>query len=558
MHKKEVKTRVVISLATGILLSALTAYALATRKYIETFADIAVVIKNVYASGRLIDFGITWFLILGTVWFVFNKLEERSAAKKHDRERVLKKISWLLMILAAIFLTKSIAEAVLKNTDIVKNTWMIAWMVYLYFSTFFATRNEEGEKHDYAGYAITYFITSIFIAPFNSLLADQSMSPEQWAIHGLIAYAGIYLWPKKIEKRREKKLALEQEEKEGAQKKELLKKERDERAFELRKLRYQNKMEKSRMDEKMEVLDKLQTQASSGVSNIQSMHPLLASIAEAIPVQDNPIFPVVVGINIKEEAERIKKDMLDRKKVIQKFTEKYSTTNPGKEAAYLLGVIKDLQNDKSREDRKKWTEYLGANWNEVLFAEKLREFNNRNLEEWIKIFRKSAKRSPAAVIEAVKRRLIFIGKEKKRAYDEYTKNLERIMRLSPELSAEYENTEREIELLNEKIITHNNKVNELNNLYGTLRNSLIAASRSETGDVERKTAIQSKIIPLFRRAMETLDIINNFEKEIAEMNESFKKVIDKLAKTEETMFTLKGLTLLLNKRFNVEFTEAAL
>lgn len=511
-------------------------------------------VKTVFSNLKTIPaFFVTWVLFIFIIWLLIVTI-----ASFVRQEKQSYKLFLALSTLISLVFLPSAAHFALTSTNPYKGAWWIAWVVSVFFMISHSRmqKTEMGEDSKHEKLFIFYVFGSLIAAPFYSAIAGATagkLNNLVYLVFGLAIHFTIGIsirnfanWSEFEKKSEEKEKEIRREQREE---------ERWQKDYDLREKQVTAQINnpfigltEGMLNGKLGLLNGLQSMAMGGHGNIQTMYPLMTSIAQGIPANDIPKLPPIIKFDAEGASKRINKTVSEEKKEKATAEEKFSVTRPGREAEYLIQIAREL------EDRKNWEKYFGKDWKELKFADNWKQF--RKNDGWEDLYKKMTGMigRPGKIKTLIRNRIELLIRNKKTDVKRYTKYiLNKHEKIAPELKQKYQEIGRKIDDANRMINSYNGVVDEINKNLNILRINLQRAS----GNVpeEQRRALISSIVIAFRETLDGLKRIMKQREEIGKKMKEYRPLLKDTGKLERFWNKIVGYSTIFEDDYGFELAE---
>lgn len=533
----------------AITILVLIAFILVTQSYaqleqFQIFGEAGKAFQQNYQQGNILGFLGNIALAIFTLWFILKS--------KYGENWFKGSIATLLILVLGIYLVPRLSEISFTTM------WYVAWVTFVWFSA--TAKTEPGEKSKHARLAETYFLFSIFVAPFNSLI-----SPTYFPIRGdklldaVITHAAIAIFinfvPHALEKREEGRKKMKEEKKHqdelaAQQKRE---DERAEKEFERQtKLK---QLELEAWEKRKEQFKSAQQIAINQPGNLAALSPFINRFGQLVPAQNMPFASHLTNnFSLENERQRSQRERKNRIRLLRYAKEEYAATKAGQEAAYLLKVMRELQQDIKSRRLENWVRYVGKNWDRCDFADNVKGFGNRGDQEWEKKLRDTVKHGPHKTIKVIKKRLRELKLQRDDAIQALTRTLTRVEELAPGIIEAYTQHDHELHDINELTKQHNKAVEALNTLYDTIRVTLQKAADEKTNENERRSLLVA-LPETVDKVKEKLRELQGYQTKLTELLKRNRSTIKELNKKKLNEIDLAWTADLLKQYYGINIPE---
>lgn len=456
----------------------------------------------------------------------------------------------VILIFAAILLVPNLQGVSFKSM------WYLTWLVFIYYSG--TMKENPGEKERHGTLANSYLLISIFAAPFNSLFGETLFQIANDKISNILITQGIialliYYLPKTWEERSTERKKLR--EKEKAETERIAQQDREDKRA-LQQIEAQEKLKKlelQSMEKWRGNANSLNDFALTQPGNLAAMYPMLRGMNQIIPGVGMPIIqPPQATINGEQERETVHREVIERQAVIKKLKEDFASTGAGREANYLLAIMREFQQDIARRKLENWVRYVGPNWDKCEFADKIAEFGNPEYKTWQKKMRNSVRSGPHKAIRIIKGRIHELGRLRKEAIDAFSKTLEWINTLSPGVIATAEKSTNETNSIEELVGKYNKSVEELNHSLDIAHEALRIAANAATDENKRRDVIRTQLVPSFMKMLELAKELETGRAKLIPLIKQNEETIKRYKREKMKMFDLASMAEVLREQFGVQ------
>jgi hypothetical protein len=524
----------------------------------QILQDIVTPVKavgTVISQGKFWPFIAAWaaatFLIFRWITFVIELVKQKSPGMEGGKGGG----SWIIWIIAAATTVGTVAST-LSTMD--KTTF--SWLAWITFIILFAvvevlsSRILKGEKDEEAyiiAGSVSYYLVSVFIAPFFSILAGKEgrmLGGTDTGIFGILLVhliIGFILYSALNALRAEK-----EERKKGKEEEKIQKKLIDEREYNKKIREEMWEHEKDMMDKRIEFekLNKqtipiIQQMGATQPGNVAAMYPLLVKIMNGLPEKES----VVVGwASRKEEIQRqideATKAIRAREELIQKYKDEYAATKPGLEIIYIIGLIRKLT---SGDAQRNWVALVsndnGNTWTDDSYIKKFDEWKNKGYEHLEKELReKLSDYGKEDAVSVLRKRLKELALKRAEVIKKTRRDLESLNDVTPRLIEGLEEQLKEEDAIIKESTWYTKTNEEMNSNLETLKKAIRRAADANTSEAERHTLTTVTISTLFSRLIKNLGELLNHEENYRTLVNKQIITIDKIRNTEKKLEKIRA------------------
>ncbi|MBN2421131.1 hypothetical protein JXB27_02520 [Candidatus Woesearchaeota archaeon] len=559
MTAKNCKSKCVAGASLAIFLfNTLSVFAIDFQNMLEPFQ----LIRDIFSQGKIIAFIGGWLAATIVVWRILRGVGKLLLEGAELRETGAKGGNWFSIALILVSALMTFHGTALLNLSLPKATFSaVVWLSTILSYTFVEiivnklTKESKQEaafglmtEREWTILALTYFGVSILVAPFASFSVGSSIFvilPVHMFIASLILGIGSR-GAKKVERLKRLKEEAKETGKRVAERRIAAKYTKEQL-----EIQHTHAMERLKMEIALKKIEgpiaNLQQFAArtSGEELNKSSVPFLIELAKAVPPQDEQKIRLVSQRpeDVEKEINEMNAMFARRNEALKKFKDEFASTNEGKEALYLLGVLKDL-----KETPAKWIEYVGEKWDRCDFADKLDDWKNEEYQKWQNEFRGTTgpkgEGGRELAIKLIRKRIGELQKIRLRTIKTIAEEFEKTRELAPERTRKLSELQSETREIERAINIYNRYADEINKNLGILRSSLKLAADTTREESQRRTLMVVTIPNAFKNLEKNIEEIknpeNNFEV-LLKKNIITLEDIEKIDKKWQKVFGIKTM-----------------